>query len=50
MAGKLVDAARLRSVRQQLPAIEADLRALARECAVLNESADSWKLVPRTAA
>lgn len=47
MAAKSLDAARLRKVRQQLPVIEAQLRGLASHCSVMNESAASWKLVPR---
>ncbi len=42
-----LDAVRLRNLRQQLPALELELKTLAKHCALLNESAAAWQQVPR---
>ncbi|MBM4383544.1 MAG: hypothetical protein FJ091_09265 [Deltaproteobacteria bacterium] len=43
---KHVDQVRLQNVRKRLPAIEAQLGALAGHCRMLNDSAASWQQVP----
>jgi hypothetical protein len=48
MARTALDDARLRNLRKELPAIEAELRGLAKHCGMLSDSAASWQQVPRT--
>ena len=46
MAQSNVDAVRLQNLRKQLPAIEAELRALASHCGMLKGSASAWAQAP----
>jgi len=47
MAGSSLDAVRVKNLRQELPALELELKTLAKHCALLNESAASWQQLPR---
>ena len=46
MARSSLDAVRLQNLRKRLPAIEAELGALASHCGMLKESASAWAQAP----